>query len=230
MTANSLRPCRSVNPEACPYHGAMLRMDAAVVSGDVESYLTAKIQLETAAEQKLSGLSPDHPYLAPWVPSCEYSTQTMTNDSGVVLHRIRAIRDIPSIGISKGDLGGWVSLAPLSSGRPRISEAAWVYSNAQLYGNASLSGHAIIYGNAKVFGDAQVSGWSHVYQDAQVYERARVSGGVRVAGSAQVYGNAQLKDEARVYGNAKVSGNAVFNQDGTASGNDDISGDAFIHF
>ena len=111
------------------------------------------------------------------------------------LYRIRALIDIPVIGVKVGDLGGfiekeknlshegyaWVSEDAL------VSEDAWVSENACVYGNARVSENACVYGNAQVYGNALVFG------NAQVY------------GNACVYGNARVSENACVYGNARVS-------------------------
>ena len=61
------------------------------------------------------------------------------------LRRIVAGRDIPSQGVRKGDIGGWVE---------RVS---------QVSGNAWVSGNAQVFDNARIFGNANVSHPSHVF-------------------------------------------------------------------
>jgi len=95
---------------------------------------------------------------------------------GVTLHQIEAIVDIPSKGVKKGDLGGWIEKEDNLS----HEGDAWVFEDAQVYGNAQVFGDAWVYGNAKVYGDA----W--VYGNAQVYGNARVSGDAWVSGNAEI--------------------------------------------
>jgi len=95
-----------------------------------------------------------------------------------------------------------------------LTENAWVYDNAQVFGDAWVSGNAYVYGNAHVSGNAWVSGNAKVSGNAWVSGNAKVSGNAWVSGNAQVYDSAQVYDnawvfgDAKVYGNAKVSGNA----------------------
>lgn len=99
---------------------------------------------------------------------------------GIKLWRIKALKDFGTI--KKGELGGFVEK------RENLSEEnnAWVYGDAQVYGDAW------VYGDAQVFGDAWVSG------DARVF------------GNAWVFGDAWVSGNARVFGNAWVSGELSF--------------------
>ena len=123
----------------------------------------------------------------------ELTKETKTLADGTVLHRIRALRDIPRHGVEAGELGGWAekeSNLSQKDGDAWVSGDAKVSGNAWVSGNAKVSDNATVCGNAKVFGDAWVSG------------NAEVSDNATVCGNAKVYGN------AKVCGNAKVSGNA----------------------
>ena len=131
---------------------------------------------------------------------------------GVTLHQIEAIVDIPSKGVKKGDLGGWIEKEDNLS----HEGDAWVFEDAQVYGNAQVYGDAWVYGNAQVYGDA----W--VYGNAKVYGDAWVTGIARVFGDAWVYGNAKVYGDAWVYGNAQVYGNARVSGDAWVSGNAEI--------
>ena len=111
----------------------------------------------------------------------KYELTDETKNVGIiVLHRIRALRDIPSFGIKAGDLGGWIE----SDRNLSQNGDAWVSGNAEVSGNAWVSGDARVYGNARVYGDAEV------YGNAEVSGDARVSGNAEVYGDAEVYGNA----------------------------------------
>jgi hypothetical protein len=84
------------------------------------------------------------------------------------LYRIKALIDIPSINVKKGDLGGFVE-----------SER-----NLSQEGNCWMADEAIVFGEAKVFGAARV------YEQASVYGEARVFGEAEVFGEARVFGEA----------------------------------------
>ena len=75
---------------------------------------------------------------------------------GITLHRIRALRDIPSVKVKSGALGGWIEKE----------------SNLTQYGDAWVSGNAIVSGNAKVSGDAEVIN----FQDYAVHKNSWSSG------------------------------------------------------
>ena len=140
----------------------------------------------------------------------ELTNETKTLAGGTVLHRIRALRDIPRFGVKAGELGGFVE------GENNLSQDgdAWVYGDAEVSDNAKVYGKALVYGKAKVFGNAEVSGDAKVYGDAKVfgnacvYDNACVYGDAEVYGNAKVYGKAWVSGKAWVYGNACVYGNA----------------------
>ena len=99
----------------------------------------------------------------------EFSGETKTV-GGVVLRRIRALRDIPGTSVQKGDLGGWIEkLENLS----QIGNA-WVADNARVYGNARVSDNALVYGNARVndtalvYGNARVAGYAVINGDTSL--------------------------------------------------------------
>ena len=94
----------------------------------------------------------------------ELTKETKTLADGTVLHRIRALMDIPRFGVEAGELGGFVE------GENNLSQDgdAWVYGNTEVFGDAK------VYGNARVSGDAWVSGNAEVFGDAEVYGDAKV--------------------------------------------------------
>ena len=89
-------------------------------------------------------------------------TDETKNFCGITLHRIRALRDIPSAGVKSGDLGGWIEKE----------------SNLSKYGGAWVYGGALVYGGAWVCGDAEVCGDAKVIasQDYAVYKNSWSSG------------------------------------------------------
>ena len=103
--------------------------------------------------------------------------ETMTTNSGVLLHRIECVECFGSV--KAGDIGGWIER------EENLSQLCdcWVYGNAQVYGNALVYGDACVYGNAKVYGDAEVYGNACVYGNAKVYGNAEVSGNAVICNS-----------------------------------------------
>ena len=112
-------------------------------------------------------------------------TDETKNFCGITLHRIRALRDIPSTGVKSGDLGGWIE----KESNLCQNDNAWVYGNARLCGDARVCDNAWVCGDARVYGGAWVCGNALVYGDAEVYDNARVYGDVRVYGNAKVCGD-----------------------------------------
>ena len=112
--------------------------------------------------------------------SYEFTGEMLLVGGGAVLHRIRAVTDLPRQGVRAGDVGGWVESTD------NLSGDAWVSGDARVYGDALVSGNALVHGDAWVSGDALVSGDARVYGNALVYGNARVSGDAQVCVSQDV--------------------------------------------
>ena len=144
-------------------------------------------------------------------------TEETKNVLGVILHRIKALRDFGNV--KAGDIGGWIEKEDNLS----HEGACWVYGNARVCGDAEVYGNAMVHGDAEVcdyaevYGNAEVHGNARVYGNAEVYGNAMVHGDAEVHGDAMVHGNARVCGDARVYGNAEVYGNAR------------VCGDAMVH-
>ena len=104
----------------------------------------------------------------------ELTKETKTLADGTVLHRIRALMDIPRYCVRAGDLGGWIEKE----------------NNLSQDGDSWVSGNALVYGKALVYGYADVS------DKAKVSDNAWVSGNALVSGNAEVFGNALVSVNA----------------------------------
>lgn len=150
-----------------------------------------------------------------------------------VLHRIKALIDIPKYNVKAGDLGGfiekeenlshngncWVSNDACVYDNALVYGDAWIYDNARVFGNARIDGNASVCGIARIYDDACVCGYARVYgkaliyghtnifRNAWIYGNACISGNACVCGNAYVYGNARVYDKAYICDNARVFGN-----------------------
>lgn len=115
----------------------------------------------------------------------ELTNEIKNLPSGVVLYRIRALKDFADV--KAGDLGGFV----------------------QKESNLTQDGDAWVHHDAEVFGDAIVGGGAKVLDSAKVYGSAIVCGRAWVNDNAEVFGGAEVCDDARVCDNAKVFGSAA---------------------
>ena len=96
------------------------------------------------------------------------TNEKKTLADGTVLHRIRALRDIPMFDVKAGERGGFVE------GENNLSQDcdAWVSGDACVSGNACVCGNAKVSGEAWVSGEALVSGNARVSGEAKVYDKA----------------------------------------------------------
>lgn len=111
----------------------------------------------------------------------KYEITDITHPKAPRLRRIRALRDIPTVGVKAGDRGGWVECEH----------------------NLSHDGDAWVHDEARVSDSARVSG------RAQVFDRARVSDRALVSDRARVFDSAWVSGKAWVYGSALVDGSAI---------------------
>ena len=93
----------------------------------------------------------------------ELTTESITNEAGKKLFRIKALIDFGDV--KAGELGGYVE----KEGNVSQDDNAWVSGDAEVFGNAKVSGNAKVFGNAKVYDNAWVSGNARVSGDALVF-------------------------------------------------------------
>ena len=93
-----------------------------------------------------------------------------------ILHRIRAVRDIPEYEIKSGDMGGWLETEKNLSHKG----SAWVTDSAVVMDEAWVTDEALVTGKARVT------------------DSARVMGSACVTGSVWVFGNALVSRNALV--------------------------------
>ena len=89
---------------------------------------------------------------------------------GKILHRIRALIDIPLHDVKAGDLGGWIEAERNLSqeGSAWVADEAWVTGSAWVTDSAWVTGAACVTGSARVTGKAWVTGKACV-MDASDY-------------------------------------------------------------
>lgn len=79
----------------------------------------------------------------------ELTDITKQLDDGTVVHKIKALIDIPDI-VKAEHIGGWVETEDNLSheGNCWIEDNAMVYGNARIFGNACLDSGAVVVGDA----------------------------------------------------------------------------------
>lgn len=136
----------------------------------------------------------------------ELTNETYAGDSFIgTLYRIRALRDFGNV--KKGTLGGFVKSEDNLShdGNCWIWDAATVYGNARVSGDAQILDCADVGRNAKVYGNARISGFANVFGNAEVFGNARVTGYARVGGNSRVFGDAWIFGAAHIKYDEEIS-------------------------
>lgn len=127
---------------------------------------------------------------------------------GILLRRIRALKDIPEHGITSGDFGGYI----MSSKNLSHEGSCWVAEDAKVYRNAIVCEDAVVCGKAEVTdraivaGESWVDGESHVMGNAVVIDSAVVTGHGAVAENGLVCEDGYVKGFGCVKGNGLVAG------------------------
>ena len=129
-----------------------------------------------------------------------FTEETITTEKGVLLHRIKALRDFGDV--KEGDLGGFIECENNLS----HDGDCWVYDNACVFDDASVNDNAHIYHNAKVYGRAKVYHYAEIRDEALVVGDAEVFDFAQVSGNSFIFGHAKIYDEAHVYVKADIGG------------------------
>lgn len=133
---------------------------------------------------------------------------------GTTVWQIVATKNLPRLGVKKGDIGGYIQ------NTDNLTGGAWAKGNAVIMGNANLDGGAIASKNALVKGHASVTGKSVITDDAVVSGKTKIMGGrlAQSGGSVLVGGRSTTEDsiivatpwgEITIRGNARISNGAT---------------------
>lgn len=96
--------------------------------------------------------------------------------NGEVCYRIKALKDIPVVGVEKGDLGGCVSNTTSLS----HSGSSWIFEGGFVVGNAIVEDDAIVGDGALVGDTACISGIAVICKGVVIDSNAQVGGAVVV--------------------------------------------------
>lgn len=135
----------------------------------------------------------------------ELLVDTMRIHRGKPHYRIKALVDVLSYGIRKGDLGGWVN------GEHNLSHEGdcWVADEALVTDSACVKDNAFICNKVEVMDNAVVSGNAYVSHDVVIADNAFVSDHTYVFGHVYVLDDAKIIDHAQVSEEAVISGDSI---------------------
>lgn len=142
----------------------------------------------------------------------EFTNDVRFMPNGVVLRRIRAVRDIgPSPSwrhVRAGALGGYIhSEENLShEGDCWVDEGSMVYEDASVKEDAIVRGEAVVRGEAIISGRAVVTNFAYVLENARVCDSASITGHSIIYGRGYVGGKAWISDSVCIDGEACVMG------------------------
>ena len=157
-------------------------------------------------------------------------------ETGELLCRIRALRDIPKINVKTGDVGGFVSSDQNLSqdGNCWIFDDASVTGDAEVTEQATIHHHARVINFAKVTGDvrvmdhASVTGYSNISGHATVMNCATVAGYAFVTGNSTLKGHCWVRDDARIRQNATICEHCSISDSAIVQGYVTVAGHAIV--
>lgn len=158
----------------------------------------------------------------------ELTGETRHAYSGDALHRIRAIRDIPSQNVKAGDLGGWVGEHATVTGNAWIADGAQVSGHAVIEDEARVEKGAQVKGSARVSKNALVTGGAFVTGHSIVTDNARISGEASVCDEVVVCDRATMTDFSQAYGKVVVGGTTAVMASSVLDGEFHYIGDEVI--
>lgn len=99
--------------------------------------------------------------------------------AGYKVIQIEALKDIPAIGVKKGDLGGWLEHPHFLSqhGNCWVGEHAFVFNHSKVAGDVLVSGHSKVFNECELQGNGKVinsmltmttASGEFLYQDSQL--------------------------------------------------------------
>lgn len=196
MRTKSIRPCQAKNPSACPYHGAMGRMEAALKSDDLPAYFEAKASFEEAKKNKsyLEFEANNGRFMVKG--NAEVFTEARVYGSAEVYYNA----DVPAK--TYGNMRLFGSGIPLDVAPKSPSP---LYGEILTNPKEKLSPKVeapIIYGNAKVYDTPSIAGnFRPLKAEGEVIGVRRVlpEDTPTVSGDAKVYSTPSIVGDAKVY-------------------------------
>ena len=122
-----------------------------------------------------------------------FTGKTKQSANGEILRQIQAVRNLPSLLVKAGDIGGWIE----SEENLSHHGDCWVFPGSQVSANARITENAGIY-DSTVSGDAAVRGNAKVCKNANVYDHADISDNAYVVGPIHVYGDTKVDKDTVV--------------------------------
>lgn len=128
----------------------------------------------------------------------EFTGATLTIEDGIVLHQIRALRDIRPV--KAGEVGGWIA----SEYNLSQHGESWIFENSVVYDDAVVSGDATVLGSSVIRGE------NVRIMDGACVKDSKVEGqAVHIMGTAFVSGNCHIDgQDCYIQNNAVISGNS----------------------
>jgi UDP-3-O-[3-hydroxymyristoyl] glucosamine N-acyltransferase len=134
----------------------------------------------------------------------EMTADSMVNDDGVDLYRIRALKSFTPLAgnaleVKAGDLGGYIE----SERNLSQTGSAWVADNAQVFDCARVVGDALVKDRACVSGHSLVKDKACALNDTRMYDHSQI------CEQAKIFDSAILSDYVKMFSHAKVGGRVL---------------------
>lgn len=151
----------------------------------------------------------------------ELTDITKQLDDGTILHRIKALKDIPRYNIKAGDYGGWIeSEFNLShEGDCWLADDAIIRDNAMIINSVYACNYAVIADHARAIDNAHISGHAYMRDYSHVSGNVMIKDYVKICGTAVILDDVHMFDHASANDNAGIWGDTYLFGDACAHGN-----------
>jgi len=123
-------------------------------------------------------------------------------DTGVN-YQIRALKDIESMGIRKGDLGGYVN------DKDNLSQEGncWIFNDSRMFNNSRM------YDNSKMHNNSMMFNNSEMHDNSEMYDNARMYNNSKMHNNTVMFNNSEMHDNSEMYGKSRMFDSAVLTND-----------------
>lgn len=215
------------------------KVEGVAFSGKSDKGISDAEQLSMNVQPVLKNKAKETDYKNPVLERSEKKYELVMGEATTTLfdkkhYRIRALRDIPSQGVTAGQIGGYVESEKNLSheGECWIAHNALASGDARVEGNAVVCGRATVMDNAVIKDNSMVSGFSVVAGDAVVGENAFVTSCAVVKDESKVLGHAVIKGNACVLGKSLIGESTIMDEavvkDSRVWGGAEVSGHAVV--
>lgn len=119
-------------------------------------------------------------------------------EPGVIVRRIRAIKEISEFDVFVGDIGGFVQ------NKSNLTSASWCADDACIYDDAVVCKGSLVISKCKIFGKAKLSSGVRVSSKVEIGGNVNLTGLIFVGNETKILGNEEVTSTLKYYINLTI--------------------------